>query len=220
MYQIGPPPKLPPPASARSVYQVAACFEKQGGFSVVDPQTYLYYMEVARQVSDPAADRWVTFTDKTEQTIVGDFKRLWATNFLDDLSAETYDFVFSNGVVGKIILYNMEERQARQDRRLLRLEEGRDVEDRRGAEEEEHPHRARFVRRSRHHQAGRGHRPRSLRREGLRVRGRQAGDQAGQHRDQDRSTSPSTSPKVPRSASAWSTSWATPPSKTGRSRRR
>src|SRR5262249_18382957 len=93
------------------VYQVAACFEKQGGFSVVDPQTYLYYMEVARQVSDPAADKWVTYSDKTEQTIVGDFKRLWAAQFLDDLSAETYDYVFSNGVIGKIILYNMEERQ-------------------------------------------------------------------------------------------------------------
>ncbi|HTL45041.1 MAG TPA: BamA/TamA family outer membrane protein, partial [Vicinamibacterales bacterium] len=51
------------------------------------------------------------YTDKTEQTILADFKRLWATNFLDDLSAETYDYVFSNGVVGKIILYNMEERQ-------------------------------------------------------------------------------------------------------------
>ena len=111
MYQIGPPAKLPPADLKAVVYQVAACFEKQGGFSVVDPQTYLYYMEVARQVSDPAADKWVTYTDKTEQTVVGDFKRLWATNFLDDLSAETYDYVFSNGVVGKIILYNMEERQ-------------------------------------------------------------------------------------------------------------
>src|SRR5262245_35698230 len=111
MYQIGPPAKLPPADVKAVVYQVAACFEKQGGYSVVDPQTYLYYMEVARQVSDPAADKWVTYNDKTEQTIVGDFKRLWATNFLDDLSAETYDYVFSNGVVGKIILFNMEERQ-------------------------------------------------------------------------------------------------------------
>jgi outer membrane protein insertion porin family len=111
MYQIGPPPKLPPANLGAVVYQVAACFEKQGGFSVVDPQTYLYYMEVARQVSDPAADKWVAYNDKTEQTVVADFKRLWATNFLDDLSAETSDYVFSNGVVGKIILYNMEERQ-------------------------------------------------------------------------------------------------------------
>jgi outer membrane protein insertion porin family len=111
MYQIGPPAKLPPAASGPVIYQVGPCFEKQGGFSVVDPQTYLYYMEIAHQVSDPAADRWVPYTDKSEQTIVADFKRLWATNFLDDLSAETLDYVFSNGVVGKVILYNMEERQ-------------------------------------------------------------------------------------------------------------
>ena len=111
MYNIGPPAKLPPASVGAIVYYVVACFEKQGGYSVVDPQTYLYYMEAARQASDPAADKWVTYNDKTEQTMVGDFKRLWATNFLDDLSAETYDFVFSNGVIGKIILYNMEERQ-------------------------------------------------------------------------------------------------------------
>src|SRR4051812_31900405 len=111
MYQIGPPPKLPPANVGTVVYQVGPCFEKQGGFSVIDPQTYLYYMEAARQASDPAADKWVTYNEKTEQTIVADFKRLWATNFLDDLSADTYDYVFANGVVGKVILYNMEERQ-------------------------------------------------------------------------------------------------------------
>jgi outer membrane protein insertion porin family len=111
MYQVGPPAKLPPANSGAVVYYVVACFEKQGGFSVVDPQTYLYYMEMAHQVSDPASDKWIAYNDKIEQTVVGDFKRLWATNFLDDLSAETYDYVFSNGVVGKIILYNMEERQ-------------------------------------------------------------------------------------------------------------
>jgi len=111
MYQVGPPAKLPPANSGPVIYMVGTCFEKQGGFSVVDPQTYLYYMEVAHDIPDPAAGRWVPYTDKTEQTILADFKRLWATNFLDDLSAETYDYVFSNGVVGKIILYNMEERQ-------------------------------------------------------------------------------------------------------------
>jgi outer membrane protein insertion porin family len=111
MYQVGPPAKLPPANSGPVIYYVGPCFEKQGGFSVVDPQTYLYYMEIVHQVSDPAGDRWVPYTDKSEQTIIADFKRLWATNFLDDLSAVTYDYVFSNGVVGKIILYNMEERQ-------------------------------------------------------------------------------------------------------------
>src|SRR5436190_21521908 len=61
MYQIGQPPKLPPASSGPVVYYVVSCFEKQGGFSVVDPQTYLYYMEIAHQVSDPAADKWVPY---------------------------------------------------------------------------------------------------------------------------------------------------------------
>src|SRR5215467_4794846 len=65
MYQIGPPAKLPPANAGTIVYQVAACFEKQGGYSVVDPQTYLYYMQVAPMVSDPAADKWVKYDDKT-----------------------------------------------------------------------------------------------------------------------------------------------------------
>jgi outer membrane protein insertion porin family len=111
MYQIGPPPKLPPANSGPVIYYVVACYEKQGGYSVVDPQTYLYYMELAHQVSDPAADKWVAWTDKSEQTVIADFKRLMATNFLDDLSIEAVDYPFSNGVIGKVIVYNMEERQ-------------------------------------------------------------------------------------------------------------
>src|SRR3954465_2698151 len=111
MYQIGPPAKLPPAGSGPIIYQVAACFEKQGGFSGVEPQTYLYYMEIAHQVSDPAPDRWIPWTDKMEQTVIADFKRLMATNFLDDLSIESIDYPFSNGVIGKVLLYNMEEGQ-------------------------------------------------------------------------------------------------------------
>ena len=48
---------------------------------------------------------------KIEQLIREDFQRLWATNFLDDLSIEAHDYVFANGVVGKIVVFNMEERQ-------------------------------------------------------------------------------------------------------------
>ena len=114
IYQIGPPTRLPPAGSGPVVYQVGACFEKQGGSSVVEAQTYLYYIEMKNNVSVPSSGtsgRWVPYDEKIEQIAIGDFKRLWATNFLDDLSAETYDYVFSNGVIGKIVLYNMEERQ-------------------------------------------------------------------------------------------------------------
>ena len=111
LYRIGAPSRLPPAGSAPVVYQVGPCFDKQGGFSVIEAQTYLYYMEITQQVSNPGSNRWVPYTEKTEQTMLSDFKRLWATNFLDDLSVETFDYKFSNGVIGKVILYNMEERQ-------------------------------------------------------------------------------------------------------------
>ena len=40
-----------------------------------------------------------------------DFKQLWATKFLDNLSMEVTDYTFANGVIGKLVAYNMEERQ-------------------------------------------------------------------------------------------------------------
>ncbi|HEX5473129.1 MAG TPA: BamA/TamA family outer membrane protein [Vicinamibacterales bacterium] len=108
-YQIGPPAKLPPAGSGPIVYQYALCFAKQGGRSVIDPNTYLYYIQL--KPSLPSQDQWVPYNETTEQVILQDFKRLWATNFLDDLEIESHDYTFSNGVVGKVIVYNMEERQ-------------------------------------------------------------------------------------------------------------
>ena len=87
------------------------CFEKQGGVPVIDANTYLYYMEMVNRRSIPSENRWVPYNEETEQTIVADFKRLWATNFLDDLSIEVRDVRFENGVIGKVVVYNMEERQ-------------------------------------------------------------------------------------------------------------
>ena len=49
-------------------------------------------------------------TKQTEQSLLEDFKRLWATNFLDNLWIETLDEPFANGVMGKHVIYHMEER--------------------------------------------------------------------------------------------------------------
>ena len=46
-----------------------------------------------------------------EERLRDDFRSLWATNFLDDLSIEVTDYTFSNGVIGKLIKYDIEERQ-------------------------------------------------------------------------------------------------------------
>jgi len=107
--QIPEPARLPPAGSAPVVYLVVPCFQKQGGFSVIDPQTYVYYMQL--HGSRPSENAWIPWDDKAEQTAVGDFKRLWATNFLDDLTIDVRDYRFSNGVVGKLVVYDMEERQ-------------------------------------------------------------------------------------------------------------
>src|SRR5215203_3342788 len=108
---VGAPAKLPPDGSAPLIYNILVCFPKQGNVSVVEAPTYLYYIEMANRISRPSENRWVAYSEDVEQLIVGDFKRLWATSFLDNLSIEVQDVRFSNGVIGKVIVYNMEERQ-------------------------------------------------------------------------------------------------------------
>ena len=103
------PRALPPAGSGPVVYQVVPCFEKQGGFPVVEANTYLYYIQLTA-IGDAQAD-WVPYDESTEQVIREDFKRLWATNFLDDLAIRVEDYAFSNGVIGKLVVYDMEERQ-------------------------------------------------------------------------------------------------------------
>src|SRR5262245_20010903 len=106
---IPQPAALPPANSGPVVYLIVPCFAKQGGSPVVEPETYLYYIQL--RPSLPSQNMWVPWDDAHEQIAKDDFKRLWGTNFLDNLSIETSDYTFSNGVVGKIVLYDMEERE-------------------------------------------------------------------------------------------------------------
>ncbi len=76
--------------------------------SLIEPQTYLYYIQT--QASRPTDGVWVPYTDDTERVVLEDFKRLWATNFLDNLWVEVNDDPYANGVVGKRLVYHMEER--------------------------------------------------------------------------------------------------------------
>ena len=108
---IGPPVNLPPAGSGPVIYLIAPCFPTQGNVSTIEPNTYLYYMELAKRPTQPSQNIWVPYDEAVMQTIIADHKRLWATNFLDDLSITEEDYTFSNGVVGKLITYNMEERE-------------------------------------------------------------------------------------------------------------
>jgi outer membrane protein insertion porin family len=107
--QVGLPTRLPPANSQPVVWLIAPCWESQGGTSLIEPQTYLYYIQL--KPSSPAKDEWTPYDDAAEKTILEDFKRLWGTNFLDNLWIDVRDYTFPNGVVGKVVTYNMEERQ-------------------------------------------------------------------------------------------------------------
>jgi outer membrane protein insertion porin family len=108
---IGPPANLPPAGSGPVVWLLVPCFEKQGGTSTIEAETYLYYIRVKDMLSRPSQNVWVPYDEKIEQVVLSDFKSLWATNFLDDLAMEVVDYTFPNGVIGKILLYHMEERE-------------------------------------------------------------------------------------------------------------
>jgi outer membrane protein insertion porin family len=103
------PARLPPANSPTMVTAVMLCFEKQGGSPIVEANTYLYYMQA--KGSRPSLNEWIPYDDTVQQTAIADFKRLIATNFLDDLQIEARDVRYANGVLGKVLVYNMEERQ-------------------------------------------------------------------------------------------------------------
>jgi outer membrane protein insertion porin family len=100
------PAQLPPAGSPPLVRFIELRFPKQGNVSVIEPQTYLYYIQTKPSRSSEGA--WVPYD---EQTVLEDFRRLWNTNFLDDLSVEVNDAPYPNGVAGKHIIFNLEERQ-------------------------------------------------------------------------------------------------------------
>ena len=90
---VPPPANLPPAGSGPVVYQMAPCFQAQGNVSTVDPQTYLYYIQL--RPSQPSQNNWIPYDARAEQTMLEDFKRLWATNFLSDLSIEVKENTLS-----------------------------------------------------------------------------------------------------------------------------
>src|SRR5262245_53135762 len=53
------PAKNPPDGSGPVVLAYLLCFEKQGGSSMIEPQTYLYHIKL--KPSEPSQDKWVTY---------------------------------------------------------------------------------------------------------------------------------------------------------------
>ncbi len=99
-------PRLPPADSPPLLRYIELRFPTQGNVSVIDPQTYQYYIQ--SQPSRPSDGVWMPYD---EQSVLADFRRLWNTNFLDNLWVEVKDAPYPNGVIGKHVIFNMEERQ-------------------------------------------------------------------------------------------------------------
>jgi outer membrane protein insertion porin family len=99
----------PPSGSPTLLRAIEVRFSTQGNVSVIDPQTYVYYIQT--QTSRPSAGVWIPYTEATEQTLLSDYKRLWGTSFLDNLTLTVEDRPYSNGVAAKYVVFDMEERQ-------------------------------------------------------------------------------------------------------------
>ncbi len=99
-------PRLPPIDSPPLLRYIELRFPTQGNVSVIDPQTYQYYLQ-----SRPSRSSDGVWSPYDEKSILEDFKRLWSTNFLDNLWVEVKDAPYDNDVVGKHVIFNMEERR-------------------------------------------------------------------------------------------------------------
>src|ERR1700694_888879 len=70
--QQTPAPRAEPPAgSAPIVLAFGPCFEAQAGTWVIEPQTYLYYIQVKQ--SRPSEGVWIPYEVSTEKIIQEDF---------------------------------------------------------------------------------------------------------------------------------------------------
>ena len=81
------------------VREVDVTFPSEPNGSFVDRDTYLYYIRTrAGQPFD-------------QRLIAEDVKRLWNTAFLEDISVDVSDAPSENGVVGKRVVFRLEERR-------------------------------------------------------------------------------------------------------------
>ena len=66
--------------------------------------------DIELQVSRPLDGVWVPYDANTMKLMQADYKRLWDTGLLSDLTFSITDYTFPNGVIGKLIAYTLKER--------------------------------------------------------------------------------------------------------------
>ncbi len=73
--------------------------------AMIDPVTYGSLLTASWSLR--SQNRWMPYD---ESVILGDYWKLWRTEFLEDLRIEVVDEPYENGVMGKHVIFRMEER--------------------------------------------------------------------------------------------------------------
>jgi outer membrane protein insertion porin family len=108
--QAQPPAQLVPPTDIGPVLRFLELrIVPENVFTVVPHETYLYYIRT--RPSDAPNAKWVPYNAATEASLLADFDRLFATPFIDDLRIEVLDTTYPNGVIGKHVIFLIEERR-------------------------------------------------------------------------------------------------------------
>jgi outer membrane protein insertion porin family len=105
-------PSATPPAGSTFIWIFELCFPNQGNVSSVENETYLYYIKFASLLSRPSQGVWNAWDENAELVARADFDTLMRnTTFLEDMTIHVNDYTFPNGAVGKIVTYQLEERE-------------------------------------------------------------------------------------------------------------
>ncbi|HUR20109.1 MAG TPA: outer membrane protein assembly factor BamA [Vicinamibacterales bacterium] len=108
--QAQPQAPLPPTNIGPVLRGIELRIVPENVFTAVPSETYLYYIRT--QVSQPLSrGTWVPYNETTEASLLADFDRLFATPFVDDLRIEVVDSPYPNGVIGKHVIFFIEERR-------------------------------------------------------------------------------------------------------------
>jgi outer membrane protein insertion porin family len=101
---------VPPPGTGPVYRTTMLTFPKQGDVSSIEPATYLYYIQTL--ASRPCqTGTFIPWNEQIDQRLLADYQRLWGTKFLTDLTLEVVDEPYENGVIGKRVVFVMEERE-------------------------------------------------------------------------------------------------------------
>jgi hypothetical protein len=96
----------PPADSGPVVLMAAPCLERDG--RPVIPQAYRRYIQL--RASRPLDGVWVPYDERAMETMQADYRRLWDTGRLGDLTFSVTEYTFPNGVIGKFVTYTITER--------------------------------------------------------------------------------------------------------------